>query len=254
MEHGSDVYRRDSIMLCDRFWDAVHLDSAYFDDDLSTCCNDEYAFFGDYSLDAFHRICTLSKRRCGERTTEDPQLATESPSTPRDFISMHFGTAFGTPVPSSPVEYLTEGDSASDTDELIAESLCRPRSPKYSHLTSGTPRPDSPAVSLLTMASSFLDSLLQQDRPPPDMKDTRRLLEQEYDVSIVESEVMVQVVEGAKWAGLWNSTDIWDDEWLDDVQSPTGPMIDTPTIDFDLYSQRMKYWRWSEDQAITPIG
>ena len=91
-------------------------------------------------------------------------------------------------------------------------------------------------------------------QPPPEITDTRELLSREYDVSILESDVVVQVVEGAKLAGLWDSVETPDDHPQDWVESPLAPMIDTPSWDMDLYTHRMSYWTYPHSQQLdSPI-
>lgn len=235
------LFRRDSAQLCDQFWKAVHLDFGDFDDDLSICCNDDYAFFGERSLDALDRIRNLAEPKGSTMCVDGTPCLPRSPSTPLSYGSTRYGSRAATPGHQTPIEASTELEKALWAGMDIIQRPSRPELSK--HLPSPpTLRIATPAASLMAMASSFLDRVLQLAGPPPATKDTRELLNQEYDVSILESDVLVQVIEGARWAGLWDPGPNSDSQSSDGHSSPIVPMSDTPTLDITLYNQRMTHW------------
>ena len=177
---------------------------------------------------------------------EEDGCAHSSPSTPLSYNSMKCGSGVGTPVAATPIDTAIEkalelwasNSSASPSMQYPA----RPYSPKLYQSPAKSLRAATPAASLMSVASSFLDKVLQLALPPQEIKDTRELLNHEYDVSILESDVLVQVIEGARWAGLWDSVATSDDQTSNGSTSPVIPMVDTPTLDVDLYNSRMTYW------------
>lgn len=117
--------------------------------------------------------------------------------------------------PSSP----TVRSTAAGTLRSTQHNQLRPDSPMRSNLLQPSPRPFSPALSLLTFAPLYLNTLISPTQALQNTPLTAILCSREEDFTIFESDVVINVIEDTDQAQLWDAASPSEDHSFDGVDN-----------------------------------